>query len=254
MTTTAPIALITGGSRGLGKNAALALARQGTDIILTYQQNAAAAQAVVSEIEWLGRKAVALPLDVADSSSFAAFADTVRQQLQQYWQRDSFNYLLNNAGIGINAPFTDTTEQQFDQLMRIHVKGPYFLTQQLLPLLADQGSILNVSTGLTRFAVPGYGTYAAMKGAMETLTRYWAKELGPRGIRVNILAPGAIATDFGGGTVRDNDQINQYLASQTALGRVGQPDDIGGVVSLLLSERAGWINAQRIEASGGMFL
>ena len=254
MTATNPIALITGGSRGLGKNAALALAQQGTDIILTYQQNAAAAQAVVSEIEWLGRKAVALPLDVADSSSFAAFADTVRQQLQQHWQRDSFNYLLNNAGIGINVPFADTTEQQFDQLMRIHVKGPYFLTQQLLPLLADQGRILNVSTGLTRFAVPGYGAYAAMKSAMETLTRYWAKELGPRGIRVNVLAPGAIATDFGGGTVRDNDSVNQYLASQTALGRVGQPDDIGGVVSLLLSEQAGWINAQRIEASGGMFL
>lgn len=254
MTTTAPIALITGGSRGLGKNAALALARQGTDIILTYQQNATAAQAVVSEIEWLGRKAVALPLDVADSSSFAAFASQVQQQLQQLWGRDSFNYLLNNAGIGINVPFADTTEQQFDQLMSIHVKGPYFLTQQLLPLLADQGRILNVSTGLTRFAVPGYGAYAAMKSAMETLTRYWAKELGPRGIRVNVLAPGAIATDFGGGTVRDNDQINQYLASQTALGRVGQADDIGGVVSLLLSEQAGWINAQRIEASGGMFL
>ena len=254
MTTTHPIALITGGSRGLGKNAALALAQQGTDIILTYQQNAAAAQAVVSEIEWLGRKAVALPLDVADSSSFAAFASQVQQQLQQLWGRDSFNYLLNNAGIGINVPFADTTEQQFDQLMRIHVKGPYFLTQQLLPLLADQGRILNVSTGLTRFAVPGYGAYAAMKSAMETLTRYWAKELGPRGIRVNVLAPGAIATDFGGGTVRDNDSVNQYLASQTALGRVGQADDIGGVVSLLLSEQAGWINAQRIEASGGMFL
>ncbi|HEY9041747.1 MAG TPA: SDR family oxidoreductase [Rheinheimera sp.] len=254
MTTTAPIALITGGSRGLGKNAALALAQQGTDIILTYQQNAVAAQAVVSEIEWLGRKAVALPLDVADSSSFAAFAGSVKQQLQQHWGRDSFNYLLNNAGIGVNVPFADTTEQQFDLLMKIHVKGPYFLTQQLLPLLADQGRILNVSTGLTRFAVPGYGAYAAMKSAMETLTRYWAKELGPRGIRVNVLAPGAIATDFGGGTVRDNDSVNQYLASQTALGRVGQADDIGGVVSLLLSEQAGWINAQRIEASGGMFL
>lgn len=254
MTTTAPIALITGGSRGLGKNAALALAQQGTDIILTYQQNAAAAQAVVSEIEWLGRKAVALPLDVADSSSFAAFAGSVKQQLQQHWGRDSFNYLLNNAGIGVNVPFAETTEQQFDLLMKIHVKGPYFLTQQLLPLLADQGRILNISTGLTRFAVPGYGAYAAMKSAMETLTRYWAKELGPRGIRVNVLAPGAIATDFGGGTVRDNEQVNQYLASQTALGRVGEADDIGGVVSLLLSEQAGWINAQRIEASGGMFL
>ena len=199
MTTTAPIALITGGSRGLGKNAALALAQQGTDIILTYQQNAAAAQAVISEIEWLGRKAVALPLDVADSSSFAAFADTVRQQLQQYWQRDSFNYLLNNAGIGINAPFTDTTEQQFDQLMRIHVKGPYFLTQQLLPLINDGGRIINISSGLARFSLPGYAAYASMKGAMEVLTRYQAKELGGRGISVNILAPGAIETDFGGG-------------------------------------------------------
>lgn len=252
--TTTSIALITGGSRGLGKNAALQLASRGTDIIFTYQQNAAAAQAVVAEIEWLGRKAVALPLNVADSSSFNAFAGAVRQQLQQHWGRTQFNYLLNNAGIGINAPFADTTEQQFDQLMQVHLKGPFFLTQQLLPLLADQGRILNVSTGLTRFAVPGYGAYAAMKAAMETLTRYWAKELGPRGIRVNVLAPGAIATDFGGGTVRDNDSVNQYLASQTALGRVGQADDIGGMVALLLSEQAGWVNAQRIEASGGMFL
>jgi NAD(P)-dependent dehydrogenase (short-subunit alcohol dehydrogenase family) len=252
--TTTSIALITGGSRGLGKNAALQLASRGTDIIFTYQQSAAAAQAVVAEIEWLGRKAVALPLNVADSSSFNAFAGAVRQQLQQHWGRTQFNYLLNNAGIGINAPFTDTTEQQFDQLMQVHLKGPFFLTQQLLPLLADQGRILNVSTGLTRFAVPGYGAYAAMKAAMETLTRYWAKELGPRGIRVNVLAPGAIATDFGGGTVRDNDSVNQYLASQTALGRVGQADDIGGMVALLLSEQAGWVNAQRIEASGGMFL
>lgn len=252
--TTTHIALITGGSRGLGRNAALALALQGIDIIITYQENATAAQTVVSEITKLGRKAIALPLDVSDSSSFATFASTVQQQLQQIWGCNSFNYLLNNAGIGINAPFTETTELQFDLLMKVHVKGPFFLTQQLLPLLADQGRILNVSTGLTRFAVPGYAAYAAMKSAMETLTRYWAKELGGRGIRVNILAPGAIATDFGGGTVRDNDSVNQYLASQTALGRVGQADDIGGVVSLLLSDQAGWINAQRIEASGGMFL
>ena len=251
---TPTIALITGGSRGLGKNAALELARQGTDIILTYQHNAADAAVVVADIEKLGRKAIALPLDVANSASFAAFSQQVEQQLQQHFGVSQFNYLLNNAGIGITAPFAETSEQQFDQLMKVHVKGPFFLTQHLLPLLADNGSILNVSTGLTRFAVPGYATYAAMKGAVETLTRYWAKELGNRGIRVNVIAPGAIATDFGGGRARDNAELNHYLASQTALGRVGQPEDIGGVISLLFSEKAGWINAQRIEASGGMFL
>lgn len=251
---TTPIALITGASRGLGKNTALKLAAQGIDIILTYQTNAAAAAEVVAEIEWLGRKAVALPLDVSDSGSFAEFATQVSTVLAQTWQRESFNYLINNAGIGIHVPMAETSIEQFDTLMNIHVKGPFFLTQTLLPQLMDGGSIVNISTGLTRFAIPGFGAYATMKGAVETMTKYWAKELGPRSIRVNVLAPGAIETDFGGGVVRDNEQMNQFLAQQTALGRVGLPDDIGGAISALLSPAAAWINAQRIEASGGMFL
>lgn len=251
---TTPIALITGASRGLGKNTALRLAAQGIDIILTYQTNAAAAAEVVAEIEWLGRKAVALPLDVSDSGSFAEFATQVSTVLAHTWQRESFNYLINNAGIGIHVPMAETSIEQFDTLMNIHVKGPFFLTQTLLPQLMDGGSIVNISTGLTRFAIPGFGAYATMKGAVETMTKYWAKELGPRGIRVNVLAPGAIETDFGGGAVRDNEQMNQFLAQQTALGRVGLPDDIGGAISALLSPAAAWINAQRIEASGGMFL
>ncbi|MGL5026064.1 MAG: SDR family NAD(P)-dependent oxidoreductase [Shewanella oncorhynchi] len=251
---TTPIVVITGASRGLGKNTALKLAAQGIDIILTYQTNAAAAAEVVAEIEWLGRKAVALPLDVSDSGSFAEFATQVSTVLAHTWQRESFNYLINNAGIGIHVPMAETSIEQFDTLMNIHVKGPFFLTQTLLPQLMDGGSIVNISTGLTRFAIPGFGAYATMKGAVETMTKYWAKELGPRGIRVNVLAPGAIETDFGGGAVRDNEQMNQLLAQQTALGRVGLPDDIGGAISALLSPEAAWINAQRIEASGGMFL
>ena len=251
---TTPIALITGASRGLGKNTALKLAAQGIDIILTYQTNAAAAAEVVAEIEWLGRKAVALPLDVSDSGSFAEFATQVSTVLAHTWQRESFNYLINNAGIGIHVPMAETSIEQFDTLMNIHVKGPFFLTQTLLPQLMDGGSIVNISTGLTRFTIPGFGAYATMKGAVETMTKYWAKELGPRGIRVNVLAPGAIETDFGGGAVRDNEQMNQFLAQQTALGRVGLPDDIGGAISALLSPAAAWITAQRIEASGGMFL
>lgn len=248
------IALVTGGSRGLGQNAARKLAARGVAVVLTYQTNQAAAEAVVAQITAAGGQAAAMKLDVAHSSSFPAFAEQLRQLLQQRWQRQQFDYLLNNAGIGIHAGFAETTEAQFDQLLNIQFKGVFFLTQALLPLLADGGRILNVSTGLTRFALPGYAAYAAMKGAVEVLSHYLAKELGPRGIAVNVLAPGAIETDFGGGAVRDNDQLNQFIASQTALGRVGLPDDIGAVMALLLSDEAGWINAQRIEASGGMFL
>ncbi|KIS43902.1 MULTISPECIES: SDR family NAD(P)-dependent oxidoreductase [Kosakonia] len=251
---TQPIALVTGGSRGLGKNAALKLAAKGTGIILTYNSNAEEAQKVVREIEEKGVKAVALQLNVGDISSFAAFTREVHEQLKQVWQRETFDYLLNNAGIGIHAAFADTTEAQFDQLVNIHVKGPFFLTQNLLPLLKNGGRILNVSSGLARFCQPGYAAYASMKGAMEVLTRYQAKELGARGIAVNIIAPGAIETDFGGGQVRDNEQINQYLAAQTALGRVGLPDDIGDAMAALLSDELGWMNAQRVEVSGGMFL
>lgn len=251
---TRKIALITGGSRGLGRNAALKLAARGVDIILTYRSQQTEADAAVAEIEALGARAVALRLDVADSTSFAAFAAEVRSQLQTLWQRDRFDYLFNNAGAGVHAGFAETTEAQFDQMMAIHLKGVFFLTQAMLPLIADGGRILNVSSGLARFALPGYAAYAAMKGAVEVLTRYLAKELGPRGIAVNVLAPGAIETDFGGGAVRDNAQLNAFVASQTALGRVGQPDDIGDLVAALLSDDARWVNAQRIEASGGMFL
>lgn len=248
------IAIVTGGSRGLGRNAALKLAARGVDVILTYRSGQAEAATVLAEIEALGGKAAALALDVGVAASFPAFAETLRETLRQQWQRENFDYLLNNAGIGIHASFAETSEAQFDQLLNIQFKGVFFLTQALLPLIADGGRILNVSTGLTRFALPGFAAYAAMKGAVEVLTRYLAKELGPRGIAVNVLAPGAIETDFGGGAVRDNRQMNAFIAAQTALGRVGLPDDIGNVVAALLSDDAGWINAQRIEASGGMFL
>ncbi|GGA45004.1 SDR family NAD(P)-dependent oxidoreductase [Dyella nitratireducens] len=250
----APIALITGGSRGLGKSMALKLAEHGTDVVLTYRSNQAEANAVVERIHKLGRRAVALPLDVGKASSFTSFAEQLRVVLKESWQRNRFDYLVNNAGIGIHAGFAETTEAQFDELVNIHFKGTFFLTQTLLPLIEDGGRILNVSSGLARFALPGYSAYASMKGAIEVLTRYLAKELGPRRIAVNTLAPGAIETDFGGGTVRDNADVNAYVASQTALGRVGLPDDIGGVVAMLLSKDSGWINAQRIEASGGMFV
>lgn len=248
------IAIVTGGSRGLGKNAALKLAEKGIAIILTYNSQRQDADDVVREIEQKGVKAVALQLNVAESDSFAQFADDVKQRLNDVWQRDSFDYLLNNAGIGINAPFAEITEAQFDQLVNIHFKGPFFLTQHLLPLINDGGRILNVSSGLTRFALPGYSAYAAMKGAMEVLTHYQAKELGARGITANIIAPGAIETDFGGGAVRDNDALNRAIAAQTALGRVGLPDDIGEAIAALLGDGLGWMNAQRIEVSGGMFI
>ena len=255
MTTNTPrIALITGGSRGLGKSTALHLAQQGVDVILTYQTQAAAAQAVVAEIEALGRKAVALPLDVAQSGTFAAFAEQVRSVLQSHWGAERFTVLVNNAGVGTHAAFMETTEAQFDALVNVHFKGTFFLTQKLLPLMAVGGRIVNLSSGLARFALPGYSAYGAMKGAVETLTRYMAKELGPRGIAVNVVAPGAIATDFGGGAVRDNPQLNAFVASQTALGRVGEADDIGAMIASLVSSDNRWINAQRIEVSGGMML
>jgi len=249
-----PIALITGGSRGLGKSTALHLARQGTDVLLTYRSQATQAQAVVAEIEALGRRAVALPLDMADSARFDPFASEVRQALARHWQREHFNFLVNNAGEGAHASLMETTEAQLDALYQVHFKGVFFLTQKLLPLVADGGRIVNVSSGLARFSLPGYAAYASMKGAVEVLTRYMAKELGPRGIAVNVVAPGAIETDFGGGMVRDNAQLNGFIASQTALGRVGLPDDIGGMIASLLSDGNRWINGQRIEASGGIFL
>lgn len=248
------IAVITGGSRGLGENAALKLAAKGVDVILTYRSKQPEADRVVQRIEALGARAVALQLDVGDSKSFVAFAAEVKKQLNAVWQREHFDYLLNNAGTALHASFEETTEAQFDEMVNVHFKGPFFLTQTLLPLLVDGGRILNISSGLARFSLPGSSAYASVKGAMEVLTRYQAKELGKRRIAVNILAPGAIATDFSGGMVRDNPEVNAFVASQTALGRVGLPDDIGNAVAQILSDESGWINGQRIEASGGMFM
>lgn len=245
------IVLITGASRGLGKNMALHLADQGRDIIVTYYANKQEADSVVQAIEAKGRKAVALQLDVSNSESFTDFNDKVKQQLQTHWQRDQFDYLINNAGSGVYKSFVETTEADFDQMSNEHLKGPFFLTQKLLPLIKDGGRVLNVSSGLTRMAFPGFVAYAIMKAAVELLTSYLAKELGERRITVNTIAPGAIETDFGGGMVRDNKEINEHIAQITALGRVGLPDDIGGAVAAILSDEAGWINAQRIEASGG---
>jgi len=248
------IALITGGSRGLGRSMALHLADRGVDVILTYKADASAAVAVVAESERKGRKAVALQLDVGDSEAYPAFVARVAEALAGGWQRDRFDFLVNNAGNGVHAPLVETTEAQFDELFRVHLKAAMFLTQRLLPHIADGGRILNVSSGLARFTLPGYGAYSAMKGGIEVLTRYLAKELGPRKITVNTIAPGAVETDFGGGVVRDNKQLNQMIASTVALGRVGLPDDIGAAVAMLLSPDAGWITGQRIEVSGGTHL
>lgn len=250
----AKIALVTGASRGLGRNTALTLARKGVDVLVTYRSSEAEANSVVCAISELGRKAVALQLDTANTKSFDEFVGQVKQSLQDNWQTKQFDFLINNAGIGVYAAFAETTEEEFDRLMNIHVKGVFFLTQKLLPLIQDGGRIVNISSGLARFALPGYAAYGAMKGAIEVLTRYMAKELGHRQIAVNVVAPGAIETDFAGGSVRDNPDINTFIASQTALGRVGLPDDIGGAIAALLSEENRWVNAQRIEVSGGMFL
>jgi len=249
-----PIALITGGSRGLGRSAALHLARDGWDVVITYKSRAELAEATVQEIRAIGRKAIALPLDTGRVAGFADFAQAFGETLKAQFGRNDFDALVNNAGTGLDAPFMQTTEAQFDAMANVHLKGVFFLTQALVPLLVDGGRILNVSSGLARFSFPGKAAYAMMKGGIEVLTRYLAKELGPRGIRVNTLAPGAIATDFGGGAVRDNPQVNAGVASVTALGRAGEPDDIGGAVQALLSPASGWINGQRVEASGGMLV
>lgn len=248
------IAIITGGSRGLGKNASINIAKKGIGVILTYNTNKTEADKVVSEIEENGGKAVALQLDVSNTLSFNQFVEEVKEVLTNKWEKSTFNFLINNAGFGLYASFKDTTEEQFDSLMNVHLKGPFFLTQKLLPLLSDNGRILNISTGLTRFSLAGYSAYASMKGGLEVLSKYLAKELGERGISVNTLAPGAIETDFGGGGVRDNKDLNNMVSSITALGRAGLPDDIGGLIASLLLEETRWVNAQRIEASGGMMI
>lgn len=252
MTTTNKIALVTGGSRGLGKNMALKIAEKGIDVILTYNTQKEEALAVVAEIEKTGQKAVALQLNTGDIKSFDSFFEQLKSILKDAFNTTHFDFLINNAGIGRHTVFAETTEEEFDLLLNIHYKGVFFLTQKALTLLNDGGRIINISTGLARFSTPGYSAYASMKGAIETLSKYLAKELGPRGIAVNVVAPGAIETDFGGGMVRDNEEVNKFIASVTALGRPGLPDDIGGVVAFLCTEEARWINAQRIEVSGGM--
>ncbi|HVQ19993.1 MAG TPA: SDR family oxidoreductase [Terrimicrobiaceae bacterium] len=254
MNITRKIALVTGGSRGLGRNIALALARNGADVILTYRQRKDEGATTVAEVEQFGRKAAVLQLDVADSRHFKEFSEALRQTLEAKWQRKNFDLLVNNAGIDSSAPFAEMTEDNFDRLFLVHFKGVYFLTQTLLPLIADGGAIVNLSSGLARFAIPGYSAYGSMKGAIEVFTRYLAKELGPRRIRANVIAPGAIETDFTKGAFEHHPEVKAFLASQTALGRVGVPDDIGGVVAFLCSEEGRWVNSQRLEASGGMFL
>jgi NAD(P)-dependent dehydrogenase (short-subunit alcohol dehydrogenase family) len=248
------IVLVTGGSRGLGENMAKQLAKKGLDVIITYHSKKQEAQAVVAELEKAGAKAAALQLDTGNIKSFDHFFQELKKTLQSTFQAEHFDFLVNNAGIGIHALITETTEEQFDTLMNIHFKGAFFLTQKALPLLNDNGGIVNISSGLARFSFPGYSAYGAMKGAIETLSSYQAKELGDRRIRVNIVAPGAIETDFGGGNVRDNVELNKQLASMTALGRVGLPDDVGTVVAFLCTDDAKWVNGQRIEVSGGFFL
>lgn len=247
------IALVTGGSRGLGRNTALQLARNGADVVLTYRSGKGEGEAVVREIEALGRKAALLQLDVAETSGFARFRDELKGTLEAKWQRASFDFLINNAGIDLAQPFAEVTEEAFDLLMNTHFRGTFFLTQKLAPLIADGGRIICTSTGLTRFAIPGYAAYASMKGALEVLVKYLAKELGPRKISANIIAPGAIETDFTKDAL-GHEGVKEMLTKSTALGRVGVPDDIGGVVTFLCSEEGRWVNAQRLEASGGMFL
>jgi NAD(P)-dependent dehydrogenase (short-subunit alcohol dehydrogenase family) len=251
---TTKIALITGASRGLGRNTAISLARKGVDLIITYHSNRAEAATCVSEIQALGRKAVALRADTSDVASFDGLVKEIGTALRTHWDRERFDFLVNNAGTAVYAPFAETQEADFDQMVNIHLKGVFFLTQKLLPLINDGGRIVNLSSGLARFSTPGYAAYGTMKGAIEVLTRYLAKELGPRGITVNVVAPGAIETDFGGGAVRDNAALNKHIASATALGRVGLPDDIGPMIAALLSEENRWITAQRIEVSGGQNL
>jgi len=248
------IALITGGSRGLGKNMAIKLAEKGIDVILTYHSKKEDAIGVVAQIEQIGQKAAVLQLDAGKVKNFDAFFDQLKEILQHKFGTDHFDFLINNAGIGTSEPIETTSEEVFDELMNVHFKGVYFLTQKALPLLNDGGSIVNVSSGLTRFSMIGYSAYAAMKGGIEVFTKYLALELGSRKIKVNTIAPGAIETDFGGGHVRDDEQTNKYLSDITALGRVGLPDDIGGVVTFLCTEEARWITGQRIEISGGIYL
>lgn len=247
------IAIVTGGSRGLGRNTVVHLAQRGVSSIFTYRANKAEAENVVAQVAAAGQKAVAIPLDTGDVGTFDAFVEHVQASLSQ-WGRSRFDYLVNNAGTSHHEPIATTTEAQLDGLYNVHFKGVFFLTQKLLPLINDGGRIVNISSGLTRFSFPGSASYASMKGAVEVLTRYLAKELGSRQIAVNTVAPGAIETDFSGGMVRDNPDINRFVAEATALGRAGLPDDIGAMIAALLGDENRWVNGQRIEVSGGMLV
>jgi NAD(P)-dependent dehydrogenase (short-subunit alcohol dehydrogenase family) len=246
------IALVTGGSRGLGKDMALALAKKGVDVVLTYRTNKKEAEDVVAEIAQIGRKGIALSLDVSDIKSLDSFLSGLSSALHTNWSVKTFDFLINNAGVGATIPIPQVTEEAFDNLLNIHFKGAYFLTQKSLVFMNDGGSIINISTGTTRFCVPGYSVYASMKGAMEVFTKYLAKEMGARGIRSNIVAPGPVETDFNNAAIRNNPQMKGFLSSLSPLGRVGQADDIGSVVAFLCTDDAKWINGQRIEVSGGI--
>ena len=251
---TIKIALVTGGSRGLGKDMALSLAKKGIDVILTYNTNKVEAEKVISQIERSGRNAVALKFDVSDIKSFDKFISELLISLQTNWNTNKFDFLVNNAGIGVTLPIPQVTEEAFDNLMNIHFKGVYFLTQKSLPNMNDNGGVVFISSGTTRFCVQGYSVYSSLKGAVEIFTKYVAKEFGQRGIRANVVAPEAIETDFNNAAIRNNPQMKSFVASQTALGRVGKADDIGSVVAFLCTEEAKWINGQRIEVSGGVTL
>ncbi|WP_394345226.1 SDR family NAD(P)-dependent oxidoreductase [Anseongella ginsenosidimutans] len=248
------IALVTGGSRGLGRNMSVSLAQKGIDVVITYNSNREKADEVVAEVQALGQKATAFQLDTGNVRMFGDFFAQMAAWLKEQTGKANFDFLINNAGTALYSPFPETTEEQFDEAFNIHYKGVFFLTQQALPFLNDGGRIINISSGLARFSIPGSSAYGSMKGAIEVLTRYLAKELGHRGIAANVIAPGAVETDFGGGHLRDNKDTNQRIAGMTALGRVGLPDDIGGVAAFLCSDEGRWINGQRIEASGGMNL
>lgn len=251
---TRKIALVTGGSRGLGKDMAINLAKKGLDVVVTYHSNTTAAENTVNDIKTHGVRGLALQLDTRNIASFKTFKGHLSEQLQQDWNTSRFDFLVNNAGFGYHSSIADTTEEGFDDLFNVHFKGVYFLTQTLLNMLNDGGGIINISSGLARFSFPGYAAYASMKGAVEVFTRYLAKELGERKIKANIVAPGAINTDFNKERFEQMPQVADYIASQTALGRVGESEDIGSVVAFLCTEDARWINGQRIEASGGMYL
>lgn len=248
------IALVTGGSRGLGKDMALSLAKKGIDVILTYNTNKSEAENVVSEITSMGLKATALQFDANNVKGLDGFLKAVTETLKSKWNTDKIDFLINNAGVGATVPIAQVTEELFDNLLNIHYKGVYFLTQKALPMMNDNGGVVFISSGTTRFCVPGYSVYSSLKGAVEVFCKYVAKEYGSRGIRSNIVAPGAIETDFNNAAIRNNPQMKGFLASQTALGRVGNADDIGSAVAFLCTDDAKWVNGQRIEVSGGMFL